>query len=122
MRKQVQTGKDKGPAKLQLQARGPYRVLEVLSEDTYLIHRLPFQEGDGQVGNPYKEKAARMEKLPSKLVIDKHPTGVDANWATFRHAFAPAPLQHTLGAFDYGQFTRSNSTTFAYQPIHELWE
>lgn len=80
--KQVTTSTDKGPAKRQLRARGPYQVLEKLLANTYQVIRLPF------IGNqhthhyvPYKESAARMEKLSSTVVILSTPGGTDRSWS-----------------------------------------
>ena len=55
-RVEVQTDKKKGPGKLRLKARGPYRVLEQLSPNTYWIQRLPFEQHvNGGPYKPYKE-------------------------------------------------------------------
>jgi hypothetical protein len=122
IRKQVQTSIKKGPQKLQMSARGPYRVLETLSENTYTVCKLPFDESvGGRPGIPYKESAARMEKLPSQLVIHRHTDGTDSNWANYKHAFVPSPLQHTLGALDFGRFHQVNNQPYAYEPIADLW-
>jgi hypothetical protein len=123
VRKQVTTTAKKGPAKLQLQARGPYRVLDVLSENTYTVQRIPFDRvAGGNPHKPYKESAARMQKLPSTLVIHKHTDGADANWAAYRNAFSPAPLQHTLGAVEFGEFKKIEGEEWAFEKIEQLWQ
>ena len=123
VRVEVQTSDRHGPGKSQLQVRGPYRVLDVLSDNTYWIQRIPFDaDSIRRPGVAYKESAARMQKLPSKLSVHSHPGGVDTNWATFKHAFVPAPLQKTLDITLFGNFERSDDPAYAYQRIDELWE
>ena len=123
VRKQVTTTTKKGPAKLQLQARGPYRVLEVLSENTYTVQRIPFDRiAGGNPHKPYKESAARMQRLPSTLVIHKHTDGADANWAAYRNAFSPAPLQHSLGAVEFGEYKKAEGEKWAFEKIEQLWQ
>lgn len=62
-----------------------------------------------------------MEKLPSQLVIHRHPTGTDSKWATYRNAYVSSPLHFTLGVENYGKFIQSQGTPYAYQPVDELW-
>ena len=123
VRVEVQTSDRHGPGKSQLQVRGPYRVLDALSDNTYWIQRIPFDaDSIRKPGVAYKESAVRMEKLPSKLAMHSHAGGIDTNWATFRHAFVPAPLQKNLDITSFGNFERSDDPEYAYQRIDELWE
>jgi hypothetical protein len=87
-----------------------------------LVQKIPFHaEDEKQAGKPYKESASRMEKLPSQLVIHKHTDGTDTKWATYRHAFAQAPLEQLLGAIDFGRYRQVEDSNGAYEPIAELW-
>ena len=123
MRIEVQTSGKKGPSKLRLRAREPYRVLEQLSENTYWIQRIPFQKPTSKhVYAPYKETAARMEKLPSRLVIHKHTDGVDSNWVALNRPYAEAPLQNVIGAPEFGTFQATKAKGWASEQIKELWE
>jgi hypothetical protein len=117
IRKQVQMSVKHGPAKMQLHARGSDRVLEQLSDNTYMVQRVPFDsESDKDPGKPYKESAARMEKLPSRLVIHKYTDGTGTNWATYKNSFIPSPLETTLGAIDFGYYVKAPEANHAYQP------
>jgi hypothetical protein len=127
IQKQVQTSVKHGPAKMQLRSRGQYRVLEQLSDNTYMVQRIPFDSDSNKVpGKPYKESAARMEKLPSRLVIHKHTDGTGTNWATYKNSFVPSPLEPTLGAINFGYYVKSqkritliNLSTHCGNPLHQ---
>ena len=121
---QQQSDQEKGPAKLRIKARGPYRVLEKLSENTYWIQRLPFsQDASGGPYKPYKESAARMTLLPSTLVIHMHVDGPDSRFATADNPYSVAPLQHVLGAPMFGAFKKANnSAKYAFDNIKSLWD
>src|SRR6056300_515086 len=72
VRKQVQSKAIEGiPAKLVLKTKGPYRVLNKQSEDSYLLQKIPgtqtMTRTRGSV--PIKEQAFRMTKIPSTLII-----------------------------------------------------
>ena len=123
VRKQSPTTEAHGPGKLRFEARGPFRILEALSSNTYRIQRIPFGSDRGtRPGAPYKETAARMEKLPSTLVIHRPIEGADANWAAYRHAISPSPLDRTLGITDYGKYQQAPvNSKYAFEPIDELW-
>lgn len=55
-RQDVKTFANEGlTRKMQLQARGPYRVLELLNRDTYMFQKLLLEEEDGRPGTPYEE-------------------------------------------------------------------
>lgn len=122
VRVQVQASDEKGPGKLQVRARGPYRVLDQLSDTTYLIQRLPFsQDSEGKPHKPYKESIARMTLLPSTLVIHKHTDGVDGVYASQDNPFAIAPLQHVFGSRDFGTFQKADDKDYAFEKIEDLW-
>ena len=98
-------------------------MIKSLSNNMYQVQQLPFgQDLDQQPGVPYKEMVARMEKLPSQLVVHHHPMGADSNWVTFRCTHAQAPLSHTLGITEFGKYRQTNRTSkHAYEPIAQLW-
>ena len=70
----------------------------------------------------YKEMAARMEKLPSQLVIHKHTNGTDANWAALWTPFLVAPFQHVFGAPNYGTYQQAPGQPWAFERIEDLWQ
>ena len=123
-RVQVKSQDKLGPAKLQMKARGPYRILEQVSPTTYRIQRLPFnQDSPGKPHKPYVESAARLTKLPKTLVIHKHVDGVDSRWATLRHPFGLTPLHQSLRATGFGKFIRANpDQPWAFERIEDIWE
>jgi hypothetical protein len=71
IRKQVTSHAMLGrPEKLVLKAKGPYRVIDRVSEGRYRVQRLPaIQRLSGRKGKLLTESAIRMEKLPSTMVI-----------------------------------------------------
>ena len=123
VRKQVKTNADAGePAKLMIRARGPYRVLEEIRPGTYKIQKLPFAQGLGRRGKPYKESSARMEKLPSTITLHKNADGLDTRLATYANAAVPCPLEKTLGIVDFGRYSIAPpDRLFAYDKIADLW-
>ena len=81
VRKQFKSSSNDGTsAKLQFKPKGPYRVLEKLSPSSYKLRKLPFLEGLGQQGIPIKENAARMTRLPSTVILHRHPDGMDTQF------------------------------------------
>ena len=124
VRKQVTSGDTYGPAKLRLRARGPCRVLEeVDGGGSYRIQRMPFGNNDGHKGKPYKESAARMEKLPSSLVLHKLTDGIDTRFATYDHQIIPHTLENIIGIHEFGRFAPADpAEPFAYEKIEELWD
>jgi hypothetical protein len=115
VRKQVTSGDSYGPAKLRLRARGPYRVLEeVDGGGSYRIQRMPFGNNNGHKGKPYKESAARMESLPSTLVLHKLTDGIDTRFATYDHQVIPHALENIIGIHEFGRFAPVNPA----EPLH----
>lgn len=123
VRKQIQTNDHQGPAKARLRARGPYRVLEEIKPGTYKIQRIPSTHGNGRKGRPTKESAARMERIPSPLIIHKPNASIDTRLATYHHAMVDNPLEHTIGLFQHGRFRQANpDCPFAFEKIEDLWQ
>ena len=124
VRVQVKSQKKHGPAKIQMKARGPYRILEKVSDTTYRIQRLPFHSsGPGSPHQPYVESVARLTKLPKTLIIHKHVDGVDTRWATLRHPFGLTPLHQSLRATGFGKFIKANPTQpWAFEKIEDIME
>jgi hypothetical protein len=78
VQKQDKSNADRGIAgKIVFKSRGPYRVLEQANPGSYWIQKLPFLDGLGSTGRRVKESAARMERIPSTLVVHKRPDGAD---------------------------------------------
>jgi hypothetical protein len=124
VRVKVKSDAKVGPAKMRIRARGPYRVLEQLSDNTYRIQKVPFDvAAGGRPHKPYKETAARMQKLPSTVVIHKNTDGVDTRWASARNPFGVAPLQHTLGAVEFGRYRKADpGQKWAFERIQDIWD
>ena len=122
VRKQVQSSADKGPAKLMTRARGPYRVLQEIHPGTYLIQKLPLSKGQGRVGKPYPESAARLEILPSTLLLHPQTHGTDNRLAYLHFGQVPDPLSNIFGADDFGSFQQADERRpYAYDRIADLW-
>jgi hypothetical protein len=106
-------------------SRGPYRVLEPANPGSYYwVQKLPFLEGLGVPGKRVKESAARMEKIPSTLILHKRPDGADTRFASLRRPLADSPLvQQWLGAVDNGEYQQAPALhNFAFDKIEDLWD
>jgi hypothetical protein len=78
VQKQVKSNADRGIAgKIVYTYRGPYRVLKQANPGSYWIQKLPFLDGLSSTGRRVKESAARMERIPSTLVVHKQPDGAN---------------------------------------------
>jgi hypothetical protein len=105
VRKQVKSNADRGIAgKIVFKSRGPYRVLEQAYPGSYWIQKLPFLDGLGSTGRRVKESAARMERIPSTLVVHKGPDGADTRMASMRRPLVNNPVQKWLGAIYSGAY------------------
>ena len=124
IRKQVTSNAILGrPEKLVLKAKGPYRVIDRVSEGRYRVQRLPAIQGlSGRKGKLVTESAIRMEKLPSTMVIHKRMDTMDTRLATMKEPLVHNPLEKNLGFFDFGKFTRANpESDHAFDKIAALW-
>jgi len=124
IRKQVTSNAILGrPEKLVLKAKGPYRIIDRVSEGRYRVQRLPAIQGlSGRKGKLMTESAIRMEKLPSTMVIHKRMDTMDTRLATMKEPLVHNPLEKNLGFFDFGRFTRANpDCDHAFEKIAALW-
>ena len=122
VRKQVQSSVDKGPAKLMTRTRGPYRVLEEIHQGTYRIQKLPLYQGQGRRSKPYSESAARMELLPSTLLLHPQTQGTDHRLAYLHFGQVADPLNNIFGADDFGSFQQADARRpYAYDRVADLW-
>ena len=123
VRKQVKSNADRGIAgKIVFKSRGPYRVLEPANPGSYIIPKLPFLDNLGSMGRRVKESAARMERIPSTLVIHKRPDGADTRMASMRHPLVNNPVQKWLGAIDSGAYRPAAPTeNHAFVKIEDMW-
>ena len=110
VRKQVKSDAAAGvSAKLIFKSKGPYRVIERIDEsNSYKLQKLPFLQGMGVPGRIVKENAARMEKLPSTLVLHKRTDGADSRFAAMHRGLSRNPLSKWLGIPRYGAFQPAN--------------
>ena len=123
VRKQMTTTDAQGPAKTRLKARGPYRVIEQVREGTYKIQKLPPVRRHGRPGRVIKESAARMERIPSPLILHKPTNGIDTRLATYHHAMVDNALESTIGIFEHGEYRPAPANArFAFEKIEDLWQ
>ena len=68
-----------------------------------------------------KESAARMEKIPSNIVLHKHVDGADTRFATMAGPLANNPLGKRLGVIRRGTYqAASEDSRWAYEPVSDL--
>ena len=83
VRKQVNSIRKYGISQtLVFKTKVAYRVLEKTTPKSYWLQCLPFCEGLGRHRRKVKELAARMDKIPPTMVIQKHVYGADTIFAT----------------------------------------
>ena len=128
VRKQVRSSASKGaPAKLQMRARGPYRVLGVAPEsiDSYILQKLSGERH--LIGNyqpkTIKEASIRIEKLPSHLVVHKRVDTPDTRFAQAQQILARNPLEKVLGIPGFGTYAQAEPTEdYAFVRLRDLWD
>jgi hypothetical protein len=91
-------------SKLIFKPKGPYRVVDRAGDESYILQKIPFIEGQGQHGHHIKESSAHIECLPSTLCIHKKMDGTDTHFAAMEHGQAIDPVQHWLGISCYGTY------------------
>jgi hypothetical protein len=126
VRKQVQSNASEGiPAKLLLRTKGPYRVLEKVTHDSYQLQKIPGTTTmiKKKGSTPIKESAFRMHKIPSTIVIHKRVDTSDTRLAGTRQILSHSPLEQQLGLVDFGRYaTTASDTENAFERIRDMWE
>jgi hypothetical protein len=123
VRKQVKSEKAKGvSAKLLFKTKGPYRVIDKASPNSYRIQKLPFLKGLGRKGRIVKQKASRMTCLPSTLILHKKIDGADTRFARMDGELSNAPLQPWLGVLKHGAYNKAAANAnWAFEPLESIW-
>ncbi len=125
VRKRVQSStKDGISAKLVFRARGPYRVLEQAdSPSSYIIQRIPFTRGLGRPGRRVKEKAARMERIPSVVVFPKLVDGADTRFASMNGPLVSNPLERWIRVTERGKYVKADQDeNYAFEKVASIWD
>ena len=106
--KQVKSRAEAGVvAKIMFKTKGPYQVVTWDGPGSYKLQQLPFCQGLGRPGWFIKESVARMEKLPSTLVVHKKVDGADTRLATMRGPFLCSPLEWWLRVLHQGTYQQA---------------
>jgi hypothetical protein len=123
VRKQVKSNTSKGiSAKLLFKTRGPYRVIDMITPSSYRLQKLPFLRGLGRPGRLRKENQARMEKLPSSLILHRKVDGADTRFSQLHGQFAETPLYKWLGVLRHGAYQQAPAdSTWAFEPLANMW-
>ena len=123
VRKQVTSIRKYGVAqKLVLKTKGPYRVLNKGTPILYWIQCFTFCEGLGRPRRKVKESAARMKKIPSTMVLQKHVDGADTRFSTKAGPLTNNPLVKWLGLIRRCSYQEaSEDSRWAYEPLSDLW-
>jgi hypothetical protein len=123
VRKQVKSNASKGiSAKLLFKTRGPYRVIDKITPSSYRLQKLPFLRGLGKPGRVCKENGARMEKLPSTLILHRKVDGADTRFSQLHGEFADTPLYKWLGVLRHGAYQQAPAdSTWAFESLASMW-
>ncbi len=123
VRKQVKSNKSKGiSAKLLFKTRGPYRVIDKITPSSYKLQKLPFLKGLGKPGIFCKENVARMEKIPSTLILHRKADGADTRFSLLHGELAGTPLQKYLGVLKAGSYQQAlPDKSWAYETLQSMW-
>jgi hypothetical protein len=124
VRRQIKSDASTGqPAKLQIKARGPYRVLEKAGDESYWIQRIPvLQELNRQPGVKQKQAAWRLERIPSSVVVHKQMDTCGTRWVQQNANLSDNPLEHNLGFFDFGRYLKApdDIAKYAFDKVGDL--
>ena len=90
--------------KLVLKTKGTCRVLDNVTPRSYWLHHLHFCEGLWRSTIKLKESAARMENIPSSMVLHKHVDGIDTILATMSGPLVKNHLGKWLGVIRIGSY------------------
>ncbi len=128
VRRDVKSSKEQQVAhKLVFKSKGPYRVLAPVHANqqrpsSYWVQRIPFCRGLGRAGRRVKAPTARMERLPSTLVLHKYADGADIRFASMQGAMRTNPLEKWLRVLRHGTYDRAgDDEVFAYERVADLW-
>ena len=123
VRKQLKSDAALGiSAKLVFSTKGPYRVLGPATPGTYKLQKLPFLRGMRRKGRIVKEMAARMERIPSTLVLHKKPDGADTRFSTLYGNMVNSPLEKWLGVLKFGAYCKApNDASWAFDRLDSMW-
>jgi hypothetical protein len=123
VRKQVQSNASKGiSAKLLFKTKGPYRVIDKVSPNSYHLQKLPFLKGLGRKGRIVKQKVSRMSLLPSTLILHKKADGMDTRFAQMEAELSTTPLAPWLGVLKHGAYTKAaDDDNWAFEPLASMW-
>ena len=102
--------------------KGPYKVVEKLSEKSYHLRRLPAVKGKGKPGRLRKAAASHMNKIPSTLVVHKRLQGQDNTLASMETRLVQNPLEQALGFHEFGKYVQvPDQSKFAFDKIEDMW-
>jgi RNase H-like domain found in reverse transcriptase/Integrase zinc binding domain/Reverse transcriptase (RNA-dependent DNA polymerase) len=126
VQKQVQThtvNEVTHPAKQQIaKFKGPYKVIEKLSENSYLAQKMPTIQGKGNPGKPLKFSAANMTKIPSTLILHKRLQEQDTRLAELERPLVHNPLEQAIGLHSFGRYVQApDQTKFVFDKVEDLW-
>ena len=128
IRRQVNSVAAQGrPEKLQIKAKGIYRVLQRCSPDgdDYTVQKIPAVERPGSTpGAIQKESAARMTKIPSTVVVNRRLDSADQRWVGERITLHDNPLDDKLGLYDFGKFVKAQGpdAEYAFDRVEDMYE
>jgi hypothetical protein len=109
-------------AKLLSNTRGPYRVIDRITPSSYRLQKLRFLQGMGRPGRLCKENGARMERLPSTLILHRKVDGAGTRFSQLHGEFADAPIYKWLGVLRHGAYQQAPSdSTWAFESLASMW-
>jgi hypothetical protein len=101
-----------------LKTRGPYRVI---NPSSYRLQKLPFLRVR-RPGRFRKENGARIEKLPSTLILHRNVGGADTWFSQLHGEFADTPLYKWLGVLRHGAYQQAHAdSSWAFEPLANMW-
>jgi hypothetical protein len=111
------------PAKQQIaKFKGPYKVIEKVSDNSYMVQKMPSIQGKGKPGKPRKEASVNMTPIPSTLVLHKRLQEQDTRLAELEHQLVNNPLEQALGLHKFGRYIQApDQTKFVFDKVEDLW-
>ena len=123
IRRQVKSNAAMGrPAKLQVKARGIYRVLEKAGDDSYWVQKIPvLPELNRRAGKRTKQAAWRLTRIPSSVIVHKRLDAADSRWLQRVSQLQDNPLERNLGFFDFGKYHKAaEGAKHAFEKVGEI--